>query len=167
MPAEDVLELYDLFENNKIKVWINGGCGVDALLGEQTRSHKDVDIVIQKKHVTKLRKLLESKEYKEIKLDIARPHNFVYGDTKGHEIDIHVIKLDDKGNGIYGPAKNNEMFPASSLTGTGTINKHKVRCLTAEFEVESHKGYKFSEKDFKDVSALCERFGIDYPKGFI
>ena len=47
--ATDMLEFYDFLERNKIYIWIDGGWGVDALLGTQTRAHQDLDIVIQKK----------------------------------------------------------------------------------------------------------------------
>jgi len=30
-----------------IEIWLDGGWGVDALLGEQTRPHKDLDIVVE------------------------------------------------------------------------------------------------------------------------
>src|SRR5207249_348914 len=39
MSAADAFGLYELFEDNGIKVWLDGGWGVDALLGEQTREH--------------------------------------------------------------------------------------------------------------------------------
>ena len=29
-----------------------------------------------------------------------------------------------------------------------------------------HTGYELHDSDFKDVSALCERFGIDYPEEY-
>ncbi len=36
----------DLFNELGITVWIDGGWGVDALLGECTREHQDLDIMI-------------------------------------------------------------------------------------------------------------------------
>ena len=36
----------DLFDELDITVWIDGGWGVDALLGEWTREHQDLDIMI-------------------------------------------------------------------------------------------------------------------------
>ena len=36
----------DLFDELGIEVWIDGGWGVDALLGECTRPHQDLDIII-------------------------------------------------------------------------------------------------------------------------
>ncbi len=35
----EVLKIYKLFQENSIEVWIDGGWGIDALLGKQTRSH--------------------------------------------------------------------------------------------------------------------------------
>jgi lincosamide nucleotidyltransferase A/C/D/E len=143
------------------------GWGVDALLGYQSRPHKDLDIAIQEKDASRLRELLEGRGYKEIKLEIARPHNFVLGDERGHEIDIHVIVLDAKGNGIYGPVDNGEMYPADSLTGPGIIAGRDVRCISPEWMVKFHSGYEGSEKDFRDVSALCEKFGIKLPEEYL
>jgi lincosamide nucleotidyltransferase A/C/D/E len=163
MKATDVTSLYEACQKNGITIWIDGGWGVDALLGHQSRLHKDVDIAIQEKDVSKLRELLQGKGYREIKLEMARPHNFVLGDEKGHEIDIHVIVFDVKGNGIYGPVDNGEIYPADSLTGTGFIAGKAVRCISPEWMVKFHSGYELQEKDVRDVTALCEKFGIPLP----
>jgi lincosamide nucleotidyltransferase A/C/D/E len=165
--ASDVTSLYELCWKNGITIWIDGGWGVDALLGHQSRKHTDVDIAIQEKDVSKLKELLQGKGYREIKLEMARPYNFVFGDEKEHEIDIHVIVLDANGNGIYGPAGNGEMYPADSLTGTGVIAGKAVRCISAEWMVKFHRGYELKEKDFRDVSALCEKFGIRLPEEYL
>ncbi len=167
MPSSDLIELYSSLYSSGIQIWIDGGWGVDALLGKQTRSHKDLDIVIQEKVLPEFRKFLESQGYRDIKLDGAKPWNFVLGDDKGHEIDVHVVVLDDKGNGIYGPAENGQMYPAESLTGTGTIEDQPVKCISPEWMIRFHSGYELKEKDFKDVSALCEKFNIDLSDEFI
>jgi lincosamide nucleotidyltransferase A/C/D/E len=167
MEATDVMSIYEMCQNNGLIIWIDGGWGVDALLGYQSRPHKDLDIAIQEKDVSKLRELLQGKGYGEIKLEIARPHNFVLGDEKGHEIDIHVIVLDAKGNGIYGLVGNGEMYPADSLTGTGRIAGKDVKCISPDWMVKFHSGYELKEKDFRDVSALCEKFGIRLPEEYL
>ena len=167
MEDTDVISFYEMCLKNAIPIWIDGGWGVDALLGYQSRLHNDLDIAIQEKDVSKLRELLQRKGYQEIKLDIARPHNFVLGDERGHEIDIHVIVLDSQGNGIYGPIDNGEMYPADSLTGTGMIAGRNVRCISPEWMVKFHSGYEPKEKDFKDVAALCEKFAIQLPEAYL
>ncbi len=73
MTSTDVIDFYTTLENLGIEMWVDGGWGVDALLGEQTRPHKDLDIAIQQKDVSKLRELLEVRGYKEIKLEEAQP----------------------------------------------------------------------------------------------
>src|SRR4030095_8994065 len=108
MTSIDVIDFYIKLENLGIQIWIDGGWGVDALLGQQTRPHKDLDIAIQQKDLPKFREFLAGRNYKEIKTEEARPHNFVLADDEGREIDVHVIVLDEKGNGIYGPAENGE-----------------------------------------------------------
>src|SRR5258705_12245034 len=108
MTPVDVIDVYTSLENLGIEIWIDGGWGVDALLGEQSRAHKDLDIAIQQKDVVALSEFLHAQSYREIKLEDARPWNFVMGDEKGRENDGDVIVLDDKGNGIYGAPEKGE-----------------------------------------------------------
>ena len=166
MTSIDVIGLYAALENRDVEIWIDGGWGVDALLGEQSRPHQDLDITIQQKDVPKLRQLLRARGYQGVKLEQARAWNFVLGDENGREIDVHVIVLDDKGNGIYGPSRNGEMYPAASLTGSGQIEGRTVRCISSEWMVKFHSGYELKDKDFRDVSALCRKFGIDLPPAY-
>jgi lincosamide nucleotidyltransferase A/C/D/E len=167
MTAADVISLYTRLEMENITIWVDGGWCVDALLGEQTRRHKDLDIAIQQKDVSRLRQLLREQGYREIKLPEARPWNFVLGDNTGREIDVHVIVLDEQGNGVYGPPENGQMYPAASLTRSGSINGVTVRCISPEWMVKFHSGYELKEKDFRDVSALCRKFDIEVPKAFV
>ena len=167
MPPEVVIELYNHFENNSIEIRIDGSWGVDALLGEQTRPHDDLDIVVQTKDVPKLRELLAERGYDDVERDDTSAWNFVLGDNVGHEIDIHVITYDERGNGIYGPPEKGVFYPASSLTGTGSINGQSVRCISAEDIIKFHSGYKLKEKDYHDVKALCDKFGIPLPEEYM
>lgn len=166
MTSVDVIDLYATLENLGVEIWIDGGWCVDALLGEQSRPHRDLDITIQQKDIPKLRQLLCGRGYKDIKLEHARAWNFVLGDEEGREIDVHVIVLDDKGNGVYGPPEKGEMYPAASLTGIGMIEGRTVRCISPEWMVKFHSGYELKDKDFRDVSALCGKFGIDLPPAY-
>jgi lincosamide nucleotidyltransferase A/C/D/E len=166
MNSTDVISFYtDLYQLG-IEIWLDGGWGVDALLGMQTRSHEDLDIFIREEDVFILRCYLENKGYKEIKLEIARPHNFVLGDATGREIDVHVFTYDSEGMIIYGPPENGDIFPALIFNGIGNINGTTVKCISPEWMVKFHTGYKLRDSDFRDVSALCEKFGIDYPEEY-
>src|SRR5215204_4615807 len=41
-----VLELLSSLEGSRCRFWVAGGWGVDALVGEQTREHQDLDLAI-------------------------------------------------------------------------------------------------------------------------
>lgn len=85
MSGDDVVELLKLLEQNNIEVYVDGGWGVDALLGKQTRLHGDLDIALPHKYVPKVRELLEARGYKDIPREDTRDCNFVLGDNIGHE----------------------------------------------------------------------------------
>jgi lincosamide nucleotidyltransferase A/C/D/E len=163
MQAADVVHFYQQCAGSGIAVWVDGGWAVDALLGQQTRDHADLDIAVQQCDLAWLRGMLEAAGYRDVQRDDTRPWNFVLGDAAGRLIDIHVIELDDAGNGIYGPAENGEMYPAGSLNGTGSIAGQTVRCIAAEHLVAFHTGYSPRPQDIHDVTALCDRFGIERP----
>lgn len=66
MTADDVIEIVRLLEQNHIDLVIDGGWGVDALLGEQTRLHSDLAIAVEHKDVPQIRSLLESRGYTDV-----------------------------------------------------------------------------------------------------
>ena len=161
MTAEDVINLYKKLNDLGINIWVDGGWSVDALLGRQIRPHKDLDIAMEWKDVPKLRALLEAEGYKQIKEDSK--WNFVLGDNNGHEIDVHAFIYDDKGNVVDGI-----MYPAESLTGTGTIEGQTVRCIAPKYMVEFLAPWisKWPEKYLDAVLALCEKFEMPLPKEY-
>jgi lincosamide nucleotidyltransferase A/C/D/E len=166
MKAPDVVMLYQVLEKQGIKIWIDGGWGVDALMEKQTRPHADLDIVIEKKDTKALNTFLENKGYTEILRGDTKPHNYMYGDSQTHLVDVHVIELDKNGNGIYGPAADGVMYPAAALTGKGWIKGVEVRCISPEWVVKFHTGYTLRDSDYKDVLAICEKFGIEVPEEY-
>src|SRR5437867_11694142 len=101
MTASDVVGIVQLFEQNHIDLRIDGGWGVDALLGEQTRPHGDLDIAIQHKDVTQVREVLGAIGYRDVLRNDTRDCNFVLGDDQGHQIDVHSYTFDSAGNHIY------------------------------------------------------------------
>ena len=158
MTSADVIEIIQLLTDNGIEVYIDGGWAVDALLGEQTRPHADLDIAMRHQDVPRLRALLEARGYREIPRGDSWACNFVLADEAGREIDVHSYTFDAAGNNIFGVP-----YPADSLTGTGTIGGRRVDCISPEWLVKFHTGYELDLNDFHDVSALCRRFGLELP----
>jgi lincosamide nucleotidyltransferase A/C/D/E len=164
MTADDVRGSLTLMADHGIRVWLDGGWGVDACLGTQTRNHGDLDIVIEERHLSAARRALEARGYVPVPRDDTCPWNFVLGDEAGHEIDFHVITLNEEGDGIYGPG--GDVYPAEAMTGTGSIGDRHVSCISPEWLVRFHVGYAIDEYDFADVSALCARFQIPLPDAY-
>ena len=164
MTAEDVVAIYDRCEKAGIRVWIDGGWAVDALLGRETRPHADLDIAIEQKDVPRLRRLLA--DYHDVPRDDTKLWNFVLGDDHDRRVDIHAIVFDATGIGILGPPENGNAYPAGSLDGSGVIAGRTVRCIAPEFLVQFHTGYPIRDSDRHDVGLLCERFGLPLPEGY-
>lgn len=159
--ADTVIKLLKLSTENDIDVVVDGGWEVDALLGEQTRPHEDLDIAVPHKDVPKLRKLLTDRGFKDIPRNDTRDCNFVLGDDSGNSVDVHSYIFDEQGRNIYGVEYLPEHF-----TGSGTIEGYPVKCISPEWSVKFHTGYDLDENDFLDVSALCKRFDIPLPKEY-
>jgi len=159
--SADVIDLYTKLENLGIKIWIDGGWAVDALLEKETRTHSDLDIAIQRKDIYQFHEYLQLQGYKEMERDKDKKWDFVLGDTKGHEVDVHSFTFDD------GHIVERDEYPDGSLDGIGVIDEHKVRCVTPEYLVQFHTRHQPKEKDYKDVSALCEKFGIELPEEYV
>jgi len=147
-----------LLEHDGIEVCVDGGWGVDALLGEQTRRHGDLDIALPHRHVPRLRELLATLGYLDVPRDDTRDCNFVLGDADGHQVDVHSYTIDEDGNNVFGVA-----YKPAHLTGAGAIDGYPVRCVPADVMVEFHRGYDLDQGDYHDVKALCARFDLSLP----
>jgi lincosamide nucleotidyltransferase A/C/D/E len=161
MTSEEVVEVIQLLNQYGIEVFVDGGWGVDALLGEQTRKHADLDIAVQHKDVGLIRSLLGARGYKDTPRNDTRDCNFVLEDDRGHQIDIHSYTFDSAGKLVYGIA-----YPFDSLTGTGSVNGHPVKCISPMLMIKFHTGYKLDENDYHDVKLLCQRFGVSIPEEY-
>jgi lincosamide nucleotidyltransferase A/C/D/E len=166
MTADDVGAFLVLMDTLGVRVWLDGGWAVDACLGSQTRRHDDLDIVIEERDVPAAVSALRARGYSPVPRPDTRAWNFVMGDDAGHQVDFHLVVLDEHGRGIYGPSKNGECYPAEALAGTGTVNDRAVKCITPEWLVRFHTGYEVNQTDWADVSDLCERFDISIPQEY-
>jgi len=49
MTTQDVVTIYLLLATRGIKVWVDGGFCIDALVGHATREHSDLDIAVERR----------------------------------------------------------------------------------------------------------------------
>ena len=164
MTAEAAVELLRLLEAAGIAVWLDGGWAADAALAQQTRSHKDLDIIIQVADLVRLRELLRERGFR-IRKD-GRESNFVLFDDHGREVDVHAITFDEAGNGVYRMQSGEDwIFPATGFAWRGDILGFTVCCLSPEVQVLCHAhAYVPKEKDLRDMELLEARFGVELPE---
>ena len=182
--AEDVIELYSGLRAEGVRIWVDGGWGIDALLGRQTRLHKDFDALVALEDLPALTHFLGGRGFA-LKLiwennrwapsseplaligrdrpAVEAATAFVLEDGSGCELDFHVVRFDAHGHRV--PAWDNDLiFPPEAFAGVGTIGGRRVRCLSAEMQMRTHTGYALKESDIHDLRLLHNRFGIDYPE---
>ncbi len=161
MTAADVVDFVTLMAQNGIEVILDGGWGVDALLGRQTRPHADLDIAVNHADVPRIRALLEARGYADVPRDDTRDCNFVMGDADGRQIDFHSFTFDAEGNLTFGVP-----YPFESLQGRGEIAAQPVRCITPQWMVTFHTGYPLDANDYHDVRLLCAHFDLPIPPDY-
>jgi lincosamide nucleotidyltransferase A/C/D/E len=159
MTAEDVLSVLALARQADAGAWIGGGWGIDALLGEQTRPHRDVDLMHRQEQEPALVAALASAGFTQT-LD-WRPVRFVLAHPDGREIDLHPLVFAPDGSAVQASLEPGRPFayPASCFV-TGTIGGTSVPCLSAEQQVFFHQGYEPADRDLHDMARLRQRFGI-------
>jgi len=164
-PAETVIWLFDFARGD---FWLDGGWGVDALVGRQTREHGDVDIVIEQSVAEGLAPRLHAEGFEDEPRDDTRACNFVLGCEERGLVDFHIVNFDAHGDGTYGIPKPEGMYPAEAFSGRGTVLGHPIKCMSAAFQFESHNAvYVPREKDYADMRALAEALSVLPPGRFV
>ena len=162
MNEQDAVNLLKTVEKMGIDVWIDGGWGVDALIGRQTRPHNDIDIFIEQKHGAAIIEMLVSKGYQETKMEYTTENHTVWSDKDNRIIDLHLFEFTQEGTLCF----ENENYPLKMFSGKGKICGIEVRCLPAESQLLYHQGYDHDEEDVHDVRLLCEKFELPVPKEY-
>ena len=164
--AAALLGVVERVELDGIDVWLDGGWGVDALLGHQTREHDDLDLVAELRHSARIIELLEGLDYELV--DGAPPKCFVLVDSEGRQVDVHPVAFDAEGGGVYQMDEGRSwIYPAQGFSGRGTVEGRPVRCLSPEAQVLVHAGYELTDKDYRELYLLRERFGVEIPSELV
>lgn len=166
MSTDDVLGVAACLDAANIPLWLDGGWGVDALLGEQTRSHDDLDVVMAAVDLDAARDALRGLGFVLVVDEL--PTRCVLRDAGDRRIDVHPVTFDSEGGGLQQQPEGPPFrYPPEGLAGTGTIAGRPVRCLTAELQLRCHLGYEPDADDARDVRLLCARFGLALPASFL
>ena len=171
--AEDVISIYRRLSDSGIQIWLTGGWGIDALLREQTRLHKDVDAILLLDDIVRMCEILDQDGFslKELWSENSWVFDgkgnkiataFVLQDSKGSEFDAHAIRFDAEGNGfpVWAEAEG-FIFKKDDLAGKGMIAGFPVDCISPEMQLFCHKGYELPDKQLRDLELLHEKFYVE------
>ncbi len=162
LSAHDAADLCRLLEQHRIRFWVMGGWGVDALLHCETRPHKDLDILLVlgdlpllwkvfDEHGFTLQYVWEENRWLEGEPD-RRPTAFVAADAQGRELDVHVIDFGPDGTIIQ--LYNTPWSFPQAITGQGSIADATVSCVSKETQLAMHTGYTLPDGQLRDLKLL-------------
>jgi lincosamide nucleotidyltransferase A/C/D/E len=163
LTLEDVVEAVDALGG--LRFWLDGGWGVDALLGEQTREHSDLDAAIDREDLADADRRLRRLAYERSQeVDPEDPARYVMRNARGCQIDFHVLAFDSSGHGWQTLANGQRhRYPAADLTASGRIGERTVPCISAALQLRHHSSYEPTGRDRIDMRRLASRFGLELP----
>jgi lincosamide nucleotidyltransferase A/C/D/E len=154
--AADVVAIVTALGAAGAEVWLAGGWGVDALLGEVTRSHTDVDLAVMTAaaRVSAGAALVARGDVAERELvgGVWMPTRALFRSVTGQTIELVELTA--------------HLPEVASLHATGIVDGVHVPCLSAELQVAFHTGYDPRPQDRADVAKLCERFDLEVPAAY-
>jgi lincosamide nucleotidyltransferase A/C/D/E len=156
MPAEVVTEVMEALDHAGVRAWLAGGWGVDALLGEQTRPHQDLDLVFDADQDGELRAVaaLEALGFQVMGREPVRTHwwseRIALSDDQGHVVDLHPVSGAQFTAALH--SHSDAPFAAGRVAG------RSVSCLSSSVQLRLHEGYDdATDADRADVALLRGR----------
>ena len=152
MRAADVLAVGHALAGVTEHWWVAGGWGVDALMGRQTRRHRDLDIVVGDNQreldamIAALADLgLDYLAERRSRRSIA-PRRVWLADCAGHSVDLLPVDLDAS------PFRAADGEPAAFATGI--VADEELRCVSAALQVQHHRNFQQRSTDRHDMRLL-------------
>ncbi|MGI8910161.1 MAG: nucleotidyltransferase domain-containing protein [Rubrobacteraceae bacterium] len=162
MLPHDVLEIVDRLGTAGVRVWLDGGWGVDALIGRQTRDHDDLDIVIPLPEADAAQRTLTVLGFEIIEDEATLC--FVARDSHDRRVDVHTVVLDEQGGGLQRLENGTSWrYPPEGFSGTGRVEDRTMACLSTEVQILCHLNYEPDETDHRNMRLLAESCGMPLP----
>lgn len=155
MTAADVLRVLDAIDAVEVRVWVEGGWGVDALVRRQTRDHDDLDLAVDtaRDGLERALQALASLGYARGVDDL--PIRLVVDAADARSADLHPIRFQPDGSALQAGHDRDYLYPADCFT-LGRIGDRDVQCLSAAIQREFHAGYASRPVDLHDLALLAD-----------
>jgi lincosamide nucleotidyltransferase A/C/D/E len=155
MGEQDVVDVLGLLADRGLTAWVDGGWGVDALLGVTTREHDDLDLVVRLDEIDNVRAALDRAGFTTVLRDWL-PTALAVADHTGRSVDLHPVTRSPDGGGDQALVDGGTFhYPAPVR---GLIGGEVVSCVDSATQMVCHTGYEPTEKDRQDMANLRQRF---------
>ncbi|MDN5929633.1 MAG: hypothetical protein L0I24_00960 [Pseudonocardia sp.] len=152
MGLDEVFRVLDALHEIAVQFWVEGGWGVDALVGQQTRPHRDLDVDFDAGHEAQVVEALGRLGY-EVETD-WRPNRVELARPGRGWVDLHPLLLSPDGSARQAALGNGfHEFPTSYFT-SGSLDGHQVPCVSIEAQWAFHDGYDLRPHDLHDLEVL-------------
>jgi lincosamide nucleotidyltransferase A/C/D/E len=135
-------------------VWVGGGWGVDALVGRQTRFHRDLDLALDARSGAAALRALERRGYR-VETDWRPVRVELVADGRGW-VDVHPVVFDASGHGRQADLDGGQFDYPPQAFDQGSLGGACVPCLSRDQQLLFHTGYEPRAIDLLDL-ALLER----------
>jgi lincosamide nucleotidyltransferase A/C/D/E len=152
MTLTEVFEVLDALSAAGCQYWLEGGWGVDALVGHPTREHRDVDIDLDRVGEEAALVVLARLGY-QIETD-WRPNRVELSAPDRGWVDLHPLLVDPDGSARQ-PALGGgyHHFPNSYFV-VGSLDGRPIPCVSAAAQCLFHSGYEPRQVDVHDLALL-------------
>src|SRR5262245_5993446 len=99
--GQDVAQVIRLLEESGVPVWLDGGWGVDALLKKETRTHRDMDLIVPFDDLATAEAALAGAGFTRDGRETNLPTRLVLRNSEGLEIDIHPVTFRADGSAVH------------------------------------------------------------------
>jgi lincosamide nucleotidyltransferase A/C/D/E len=169
--AQDVVEVLERLREGDVRAWLIGGWAVDALLGHETRSHGDLDLVVEADRLASGREILERAGFRfahEAPAGrwLSVQVQMIDGPRRSvslHPIDVRAWSAPAGADSMRQGARELGLGEVEDLFVSGRIAGREVPSLSAAAQVTLHCGYEIRDRDRRDVAALCRQFDLPLP----
>ncbi|MEJ7691059.1 MAG: hypothetical protein WKF76_11865 [Nocardioidaceae bacterium] len=160
MEQDEVLAILGALEATGTRLWVAGGWGVDALVGRQTRAHRDLDLLVDAQRLEECLGLLAARGYA-VETDWLPVRVEVVAAERGW-VDVHPVRLAADGRGVQAGLNGTRFDYPADCFATGSLAGREVPCLTAARQRLLHTGYEPRAQDVHDLGLLNE-LGTEKP----
>lgn len=157
MALSEVLRVLRALSGAGCRFWLEGGWGVDALVGRQTRPYRDVDVDIDASCEATALSVLAELGYT-VQTD-WRPNRVEFVAPGRGWVDVHPLVIDEVGYAWQAALGGGfHDFPASYFV-TGSLGGVVVPCVSLAAQRHFHTGYELREVDTHDLALLADLEG--------